>query len=133
MPAITFTAVRTTEASGIQNIKYGGTIAAGVPLYQDPADLEYKPAAANAAATAGVTHISLTPGVDGGYGVGVKSGNVIFVGATMTTGLSYYLAPATGQIVPEGDVTAGSIVTRLGTAVSATELKLNIEPTGITK
>lgn len=67
MPALSgITAVRTTSNTVVKKVKYGATIAAGQPLYQDSADKEYKLARSIAEATAKGGGIAITPGVDGG-------------------------------------------------------------------
>lgn len=132
MAAITYTAVRTTSTTQTRNVQYGATVAAGQPLYLDSTDSEHKLADNNVTATtAEAKGIALTPGVDAGGGVIAYGGSVVFVGATMTVGDSYYVGATAGEIVPQGDLTTGHYVTRLGTAASATQLNLNIEATGI--
>ena len=126
------TAVRTTSNTIIENVAYGATIAAGVPLYQDSADGEYKIADANASAlTAAAKGIAITPGVDAGSGIVAKGGAIILVGTTMAVGETYYVGPTPGEIIPSADVTTGDRVTVLGTASTATQLDLNIRATGI--
>jgi hypothetical protein len=128
------TAVRTTESTKFRNVKYGATVAAGNPLYQDVTDAEHKLSDADAsAATATLTGLAITEGVDGGWGLIAYGGSVILVGTTMTTGVSYYAGDVAGSIVPEGDLNSGDRVSLIGTAASATELKLNINNTDIVK
>lgn len=135
MAALTgITAVRPTASTQLSPpVLYGGTLSAGVPVYLDTADNEHKAADANASATtAKVVGITITPGVDGGHGYIAKSGSIILVGTTMAVGETYYAGPTAGEIIPDGDLTTGDIVTRLGTASTTTQLDLDIRATGIT-
>ena len=135
MAALTsITAVRPTSDTVQERVIYGATIAAGVPVYLDTADGEYKIADADASALSHkVAGIAITPGVDGGYGYIAKAGTIVLVGTTMAVGITYFLGPTAGEIVLESDVASGDKVTRIGTAATATELKLSIEATDITK
>lgn len=127
------TAVRPTANTVTRNVTYGATIAAGQPVYLDPADNEHKLADNNASATtAKVSGIAMTPGIDGGQGLIAINGDIILVGTTMAVGETYYAGATAGEIVPDADLATGNIVTRLGTAATATQLNLSIEATGIT-
>jgi hypothetical protein len=127
------TAVRPTVNTKMQLVKYGATISAGQPLYLDSADGEYKLCDNNAsAATATITGISMTPGVDGGYGYMAISGSIILVGTTAAVGETYYAGATAGEIVPDADLASGNYIARVGTAESTTQIKLNIEYTAVT-
>lgn len=134
MAALTgITAVRPTANTIQEKVIYGATIAAGIPVYIDTADSEHKAADANAsAATAAARGITITPGIDAGYGYIARGGSIILVGTTMAVGETYYVGPTAGEIIPDGDLTTGDIVTRLGTASTTTQLDLDISATGIT-
>ena len=126
------TAVRPTSNTTTQNVVYGATIAAGVPVYKDTADSEHKATDADSsAATATAKGITITPGIDAGYGLIAIRGSIILVGTTMAVGTTYYAGPTAGEIIPAADLGTGDYVTRLGTAASATQLDLDIEATGI--
>lgn len=129
------TAVRpTANTVSSQPVLYGATIAAGVPVYLDTTDNEHKAADNDASVTtAKVVGITITPGVDGGYGYIAKQGSIILVGTTMAVGTSYYLGSTAGEIVPEADLGTSDYVTKLGTAATATQLDLDIKATGILK
>lgn len=133
MAALTsITAVRPTANTIVRNVVYGATVAAGQPLYQDTADSEFKLADVNLSDLAArVEGIAMTPGVDGGNGLIAIQGDVVLVGTTMAIGETYYAGPTAGEIIPDADLTIGDRVTRLGTASSATTLKLSIQATGI--
>lgn len=136
MPLSSITAVRpTSNTSALRRVRYGTTIAAGQPVYEDATDSsDAKLADANAStATASVVGIAITPGVDGGYGYIATGGSIILVGTTMTVGQSYYVGPTAGQIIDASELTTGDIVTLLGVAASATQLDLNIKATGVTR
>lgn len=127
------TAVRPTSDTKSQLVKYGATISAGQPLYLDSADNEHKLCDNNAsAATATIKGIAMTPGVDGGYGLMAVSGSIILVGTTAAVGETYYAGATAGEIVPDADVATGNYISRIGTAESATQIKLAIEYTGVT-
>lgn len=128
------TAVRpTANTAPPSNVIYGGTLAVGVPVYQDAADSnKHKSADANlSAATAAAVGITVSPGVNDGYGWVVSKGSVILVGTTMAVGTTYYVGPTAGEIIPAGDLGTGDNVTRLGTAATTTQLDLDIKATGI--
>jgi hypothetical protein len=126
------TAVRPTDNTQFAKQLYGATVAVGNPVYLDTADSEYKLADSNASAlTAAAKGIAMTPGVDTGYGIVATAGSIILVGTTMAVGETYYVGATAGEIVPDGDLTTGHYVTRLGTAASATQLDLSIKATGI--
>jgi hypothetical protein len=128
------TAVRPTANTQITNtpVLYGATIAAGVPVYLNTTDGEHYATDANLSATAaGAKGITITPGVDGGYGYLATGGSIILVGTTMAVGTTYYCGPTAGEIIPSGDLATGDIVTELGTAATATQLDLLIKAKGI--
>jgi hypothetical protein len=128
------TAVRPMANTIVDKVPYGATIAAGQPLYQDSADGEWKLGDADASlATAKVTALAITPGVDNGHGLIAKGGSVILVGTTMVVGRTYYLGPTAGEIVEAADVATADYVTVIGTAATATQLDLAITPSGILK
>lgn len=127
------TAVRPTSDTVYILIMYGETISAGQPVYLDAADNKYKLADNNASsATATIRGVSITPGVDLGYGLVATSGSIILVGTTAAVGETYYVGATAGQIVPDGDLATGNYVSRIGTASSTTQIKLALETTGVT-
>lgn len=135
MAAITITSVRPTASTGAPDrVIYGATLGVGVPVYKLASDGEHYAADCDASsATKSVKGITITEGVNGGYGYIVSRGTVEFPGASMTEGTTYFLGPTAGQIVEYSDLSSGDDVVRMGTAVSATEFKLSIEDTGATK
>lgn len=129
------TAVRPTSNTKVGGpVVFGGTVAAGQPVYKDAADLKYKLGDNNAStATKDVLGIVVTPGVADGYGYVATKGSIVLVGTTMVVGATYYLGATAGEIVPEADLATGNGVVRLGTAASATQLDLDIANTLITR
>ena len=126
------TAVRPTANTRTQQGVYGATIAAGQPVYLDSTDNKWKLADSNdTAAKASVVGIAVTPGVDNGYGIIAGIGSVILVGTTMVVGQIYFVGQTAGSIVPSGDITTGDYVSKIGIALSATELLLGIEVSGV--
>ena len=132
MAALTITAVRATANTKLSSpVLYGATHAVGVPVYQLASDREHYAADNNASeATQAVKGLTFSPGVDGGHGFLVIGGSVILVGATMTKGATYYLGATAGEIVPFADLVSGNGIVVIGTALSATELKIGIDNTG---
>ena len=131
MAALTITAVRTTPSTVLQRVTSGATLAVGVPVYQDASTLKHLAADCDAsAATRAVKGVTVTPSVDTGAVELATRGNLIFVGATMTVGAKYYLGPTAGEIVPFADLLTGDNVVEIGTAISATEIKITLDNTG---
>lgn len=132
MAALTITAVRPTANTEFELVNYGATIAPGDALYRNSTDGEYLLADADLSAAAkAASAIAITPGIDGGQGIIATAGNLIFVGATMVVGTTYFLGPTAGDVVPYADLSIGDYVVRLGTARTATEIILSIEDTGV--
>lgn len=128
------TAVRPTVDTKHKLVKYGATIAAGVPVYLDATTQKYLATDANAsAAAAAAVGITITPGVLDGYGYIAIKDPIILVGTTMVVGETYYVDATAGQIIPGSDLTTGYYVTRLGTASTTTQLDLAIEATGVVR
>lgn len=134
MPALTgITAVRSTSNTVTQNVPYGATLGVAVPVYLDSTDSKHKSTDANLSAVAAAAKgITMTPGVDGGYGLIAIKGSIILVGTTMAVGTTYYCGPTAGEIIPEDELGTGDNITRLGTAATTTQLDLDIKVTGIT-
>lgn len=134
MAALTgITAVRPTSTTKTALVLYGATISAGQPLYLDSSDNKYKIADANVStAIAAVKAISITPGVDTGYGLVAVSGSIILVGATGgVVGQPYVVSATAGSITEHNDLTTGQYVSKIGTLSTSTEMVLSLEATGI--
>jgi hypothetical protein len=133
MPALSgITAVRPTANTVTERqAVYGATVAAGQPLYLDAADQRWKLADSNASvSTADVRGVAITPGVNGSYGYVATGGDIILVGTTMAVGVSYVCGQTAGAIVPSSDLVTGDYVSHIGTAVTATQLRLRLDATG---
>lgn len=125
------TAVRPTELTQLQIVRYGATIAVGQAIYLGSAGKYLLADADLSTAAAAAQGIAMTPGVDGGYGILAFGGPVILVGTTMVVGETYLVSHNAGGIMPNGDKVSPDKITRLGTASSATQLNLSVEATGI--
>jgi hypothetical protein len=113
-------------------VQYGATIAAGQTIV--PSSGKQVLADANASdALAAANGVSITPGVDNGWGLMAFGGPVILVGATLVVGMTYVVSDTAGGIMPITDLSTGERCTILGTASTTTQLDLDINATGITR
>lgn len=127
------TAVRPTSDTTTRKVAYGATVDEGNLLYLDTSDNEYKLAESDGtSAVANASAIAMTPGVDGGYGIVATDGTVVLVGATLSIGESYAVSTNAGEITNQAGIGSGNYVTNVGIGVTATNLKLNFDATGIT-
>lgn len=116
-----------------QRVQYGATVTQGQPVYSDSTDSnKYKPADADAQASAAADGIALTPGVSGDVGYIVTSGPMN-VGATLVVGATYVVSTNPGGIAPIADLASGDFTTILGVATTAALLEVNINASGIAK
>ena len=67
--------------------------------------------------------IAITPG-DVNIPIIAAHARPLTIGGTVVVGESYYLADATGQIIPKADLTTGDIVTFLGVGWTTTQIYL---------
>lgn len=137
MADLTITAANVAKAADNNNIASGtagGTITAGMPVYQDSADSNHlKACRANAATTDEAVGIALHAASDGQPLTYLKSGD-IDLGATLTVGETYVVsAAAAGGIAPIGDLASTNYVTILGVASAADNLKLSIQVSSTAK
>lgn len=108
----------------------GATITAGMAVYLDAADGEYKIADCTTSAdTADVEGIALH-GASDGQPLTIQNGGGIDLGATLTVGETYVLSES-GAIAPIGDLLSDDYVTVLGTATTASNLKMALNVTGV--
>lgn len=119
----------TTQVTPVQ---YGATVTQAQPVYLDSGDGQYKPADADAAATAAAIGIALTPGVDNDYGLIVTSG-LFNPGGTVVVGQVYVVSTNPGGIAPYSDLASGDFVTILGIGATTTLIDVDIQVTGIAK
>lgn len=122
------TAVRPTRNTQLRIVQYGATVAAGQAIVASAG--KYVLADANAsAALAAAEGISMTPGVDNGYGVMAFGGSVVIVGTTAAVGI-YVVSDTAGGIMPSADLSSGDYITILGTFSTTTQLDLDINASG---
>ena len=105
----------------------GATITAGQVVYLDSADAKYKLADADSATAAIRSPIGIAlNGASNGQPLKIHKSGSIVTGATMTSGLAYYLSKTAGGIAPVADIAAGGYSVFLGITTSTTALKVNI-------
>lgn len=131
MADVTFTAASVLPGTNAQlaDVNLGATITAGLFVYLDTADNEYKIAdCTTSTTTANVAGIASIGGADGQRGVIQTSGYVTCDGLTANT---IYVLSVSGKLAPAADFSAVTdYLTVIGCAVSATSLKLGINVTG---
>lgn len=135
MASLSITAANVIKGSNA-TVEYGtagATITAGVVVYLDEADGEYKVADADSATAAAKNPrgIALNGASDGQPLAIIRKGDVT-IGATMTAGLAYYLSPTPGEIGVVADVLSGDDPIILGIAKSTTVLTVDIQDPGVT-
>jgi hypothetical protein len=118
----------------VQDIVFGGTITAGMPLYRDTDSL-YKAADNTSAAKAAVKGIAINGGASGQPGRMVKPGTpeqpaIINLGATLSLAKAYALGATAGSIMPVDDITNTVYVTTLGAASSTSLLNFSVSASG---
>jgi len=124
--------VRKGANAKTREVRYGGSITAGLAVYEDSSDSNDVKAAhcETSAATANVAGITLNGGADGQPGLIVTEDDDFTPGATLVVGEVYVLS-ASGGIAPVGDLAAGDYVTILGVAKSTSKMKLKITASGV--
>lgn len=132
--SVTAASVQKTANTSIKAGVAGATVTAGQPVYKDSADEDQlKPALATAAATAACVGIALNGAADGQPLRYATRGNLTF-NAALAAGQTYVVsAAAAGGIAPVADMGTGNFVTVLGIGTSTTNLKLNINQSGVAK
>lgn len=114
----------------------GATVEAGDVVYLDAdASGEYLLADSDAAAAAargatGKLAFALN-GAGDGQPLEVHQEGLLTVGSVLTAGVTYYLSDTPGKICPLGDVTGGDYYVIVGVAVSATQLKVDFQYSGV--
>lgn len=120
-------------ASSTRVVQVGEAVAQGEVGYRNATDGKYYKADANDADKDAVEVVFLTPASTDGYAVAVLTGSSVKIGATLTIGKVYYLAPTVGRIGEESDVLSGDYVTVLGVASTTEILNFNPNVTGVAK
>lgn len=133
MADLSITATNVAKVAGeTETLTAGETITAGQTVYKDTADNNKAKLADcdDTAAKATVFGIALNGGASGQPIVVQKTGK-INVGATLTVGEIYVLSGTPGGIAPEGDHATGDYVSLLGVGLTAANLGLRINNSGV--
>lgn len=111
----------------------GGTITAGMSLYQDAADSDHLKGCdtSGAAALASCVGIALNSASDGQPLSYAPTGSTLNIGGTVVLGTIYCCSETAGGIQPSTDVGSGEFVTVLGVATTAALLQLKINVSGV--
>lgn len=134
MATLTITAANIGVGSSaeIRPVTVGQSTAHGIPLYQDTSDGLWKPADADAEATAKAACISVTSATASGEDVIAIFTGDLRMGAILTKGTEYYVNTTAGLIGEKSDLGSGDYVTRLGIAKSTSVLDVRPLASGVT-
>lgn len=114
-----------TTGAGPSVVQYGEAVTQGEPLYLNTSDGKYYLADADASATAAeATKLAMTPASADGYGIVAGAGMEVNLGATLTVGTTYVVSATAGGIAPIADLTTGDYTCIIGTAQTASKIKL---------
>lgn len=133
MADITITAANVLAGTGarIEEGTAGATITAGMPVYLDSSDNKLKAADANdTAAKAAAVGIALN-GASNNQPLKYQVAGPITIGGTVAVGTIYCVSENAGGIAPHTDLGAGEFVTVLGIGISATQIRLAINVSGV--
>jgi hypothetical protein len=127
------TSVRPTSSTRSQRVLFGATVSPGQLVYADAADFgKHKLTTGLTQLATQIVGVVITPGVDGSYGFVATGGSIILVGTTMVVGETYFAGvAAAGTIVPKGDLVTTNWIARLGHAITATQLEIDIRWLGL--
>lgn len=126
------------DLTGVQLVTAGEAITQGMPVYRKSLDGYYYQTDADAADTADVAGIAVTP-------AGASADKFVLatnrsrgtadvnLGATLTQGETYVVSSNKGKIAPISDLTTGDYVSYIGVASSTSILKLKTNATGVAK
>lgn len=132
MAAVTITTSAVQQISSGEGmfVQYGEAMTPGAIAYKG-AGGKYFLASNDDATEQDASVFVLTGGETDSYGyVQGRKNEEVDVGGTLVVGTMYFLGTG-GQIVVAGDLGTGAYVTPLGVAKTTTNLRLNIDPTGI--
>lgn len=114
-----------TTGAGPTVVQYGEAVTQGEPLYINSSDGKYYLADADASATAAeATKLAMTPGGADDYGIVAGAEMEVDLGATLTVGTTYVVSATAGGIAPIADLTTGDYTCIIGTAETASKIKL---------
>lgn len=132
MPAIAITPAAVlagADADFFQGIA-GGTITAGMAVYEDRLDHKLRGADADAGAQAANVKGIALHGASDGQPLRVQTAGTIAIGGTTVVGAQYSLGVTGGAIVDDADIIAGNFQTSIGTGASGNTLRLAINASG---
>lgn len=109
-------------------VQAGEALTEGQAVYLNTTDSKYYKADATSSASAAVAGIVVSPAAADGYAL-IQSTKKIIIGATVVAGDPIYLSATAsgGNLCPHGDLVSTNYVTKVGHAVSTTEVLINIE------
>lgn len=127
---VTAASVATTSTTLTRAVQWGGTITAGMAVYEDSSDNNDAKAAdcTTSAATAACKGIALNGGADGQPG-DIAVGGELDPGFTATEGVIYVLSEA-GAICPSADLLTDDYVTIIGVGNASGNIDLIMKATG---
>lgn len=133
MAAISITPASVLKGTGaqVQNVIWGGTVTAGMSLYEKAdgtfagADCDLSLLAATCAG------IALTGGASGQPGIMQTAGDIA-IGGTVVVGTTYYVGDDAGEIFVASDLAAGDYVSIVGVGISATTIRMGRVNSGVT-
>lgn len=125
----------TLSTSARPNVNTAGTtITAGQPVYQDPTTMQFSPADANAASPLyDVVGIAMNNAALGQPLIIVTADPQFTPGCTLAIGDIMILSGTLGRVCPSADAASGWFVATLGVAYSTTQMKLQINKSGVAK
>lgn len=134
MADLVLTAANVAAGTGarVEHGTAGAAVTAGQVVYADSATNTYKLADNNSGTAAARAPFGIAlHAASTGQPLQVQTTGPITIGATLTAGVAYYLSGTPGAICPVADLVTGMYPTALGIAISATQLDINIEQSGV--
>lgn len=134
MANLTITAASVVPGTGasIDRTKNAGAaITAGQTVYLDATTSTYKLTDADGAAALRPCNGVAVSNAAAGQPVAVQTGGPITIGATVAVGTMYAASATAGGVCPIADLTTGAYPTALGFAISATQIQLNLNYSGV--
>lgn len=112
-------------------VQGGEAIAAGQIVYKKSADNKYYKADADALESAQCAGIAIMPCPAASDYFAILRRGGIDLGCTLTVGETYFVSGTAGGLQPSADVGAGEYVTKVGIAITAAKLEVDIHVSGI--
>ena len=109
-------------AGTYEDVTWGGTVTAGMPVYKHT-DSKHYAALNDTALHAAVVGYAMSGGAAGQRGRILTAG-ILTLSGGLTKAITYYCSVNAGGIAPIADVLSGDFVTILGVASSTTTLKI---------